>query len=186
MIQLTQQVRELDNSSLLELQGPCTLMGGHHHLRVKHSMSWCSLSSQALWFYLSFSFRPAFHGYSGVSCSCLHSDMVPTESSRSFHPGHAWSWQIFYRTEGAPLQISAFVPSRVPRRHMGTSTVLKYLWFGIFKPQRLCFVSDLHKCLKMFKSRWFQNFPRFRVTPKSVSPYVAWESSIEISKLQSS
>lgn len=39
---------------------------------------------------------------------------------------------------------------------------------------------------KMFKPRWFQNFPRLGVTPKSVSPNVAWGSSIEIPKLQSS
>lgn len=111
-------------------QSRCTLLDGHHHLRVKHSMSWYSSSSQALWFYLPFSFRPAFHRYSVVSCFSLHSDMVPLESSRSFHLGHARSQQIFHRTEDAPLQISAFVP----RRHTGTSIVLKHLWFSIFKP----------------------------------------------------
>ena len=46
--------------------------GGQSHFKVKHSASWPSLSFQTLWFYLSFSFRPTFHRYSWVSCSCLH------------------------------------------------------------------------------------------------------------------
>lgn len=132
-------------------------------------MSWHLLSAQALWFYLSFSFRPAFHRYSWVSCSCLHSEMVPVESSELFYPGHTWSWQIFHRTEGEPLQISASVLSKAPRRHIEALRVLKSLWFHVFEAQRM-FRIWLKQIPKMCKPRWFQNLLRLGVTPKPVSP----------------
>lgn len=145
------------------------LVGNHYHFTVRHSVSWHLLSAQALWFYLSFSFRPAFHRYSWVFCSCLHSEMVPVESSELFYPGHTWSRQIFHRTEGAPLQISASVLSKAPRRHIEASRVLKSLWFHVFEAQRM-FRIWLSQMPKMYKPRWFQNLLRLGVTPKPVSP----------------
>lgn len=130
----------------------------HHHFRVKRSGSWHSSSAQALWFYLSLSFRPAFHTYSWVSSSCLCSEMMPVESSELFHPGHTWSQQIFHRMQGAPVQISASVPAKAPRRHTEVLGVLKPLWFHVFKAKTMCPMSDFHKCLKCLSQGDFKPF----------------------------
>lgn len=96
------------------LQAPCTLLGSHHPFPGEPSAPQHSLSSQALHFYLSFSVRPAFHTCSWVSCCCLCSDTVPVERSKSFHPGHTWSQQMYCGMEGAPVQFSSLMPSKDP------------------------------------------------------------------------
>lgn len=159
MSQQTQKVIELDNFSATGALGPLhTLVGNHYHFSVKYSVSWHSSSAQALWFYLSFSFRPAFHRYSCVSCSCLHSERGLWKVVNRSKPGHTWSPQIFHRTEGVPLQISASVSSTAPRRHMEAFRVLKHLWLYVFKTQKMCFISAFHKCIKCLSQGDFKTF----------------------------
>lgn len=89
-------------SLLIGFPTSSTPVDSHYHSRVKHSVSWYFLSAQALWFYLSFSFQPAFHRYARVPCSCLHSEMVFLGSSKLFHSGHSGSQQVCHRMEDAP------------------------------------------------------------------------------------